>query len=198
MAIAVAMLGATAGCSSDATAPQDPIPPVSAGDAASQAGLVAYGVAQFGTKLMDPSAPAKAVQTIPWNGQMGLEGTVYIDYRTGADGAPAASNVATWAHLYTEDGAPVVYTMPDLGGQTSFALDVQADLDQQADQATILEGSGGTMVSGDYTVDLHHGRHRRGQHRLPPAGRPDHLQRRPHRRHHLQRRPHGDDDRRPQ
>jgi len=154
LAAAAALLGVLAGCSSDATAPQDQIPPPSAKDAAAQAGMVAFGVAQFGTRLMDPSSPAKAVQTITWNGQLGLEGSVYIDYRFGAEGDSAPSNEATWAHLSTEDGAPVVYTVPGLGGQTTFALDIRADLDQQADQATILEGSGGTMVSGEYTVSF--------------------------------------------
>jgi hypothetical protein len=149
---ALALLGLAAGCESDSVAPQDALPPISAEDAAFQSGLIAAAITRIGPEIMAPTLPAKQVVDITWTGQHGLTGTVHIDYRNGPDGDPAAGTAATWARLFTDAGAPVITTVPDLGGQTMFDLDVTATLDQLADQATILSGSGGTMTSGENVV----------------------------------------------
>lgn len=148
----LALLGLVAGCESDAVAPQDQLPPLTAQDAAYQTGLVAAAITQIGPGLMQSTNPTKQVVDLTWAGEHGLTGTVHLDYRDGPDGAPAAAGEATWARLHTDAGEPVVFTVPDLGGQTMFDLDVMANLDQEADQATILSGSGGTMTSGGYVV----------------------------------------------
>ncbi len=148
----LALLAALAGCESDAVAPQDQLPPPSRQDTAIQSGMVAYAISEIGPRIMAPAGPNKVVEHITWTGEHGLTGTVHIDYRLGPDGTPAAGDVATWAHLFTDAGAPVIYTVPGLGGQTMFDLDVTATLDQVLDQATILAGSGGTMTSGDTVV----------------------------------------------
>ena len=149
---ALALLGLLAGCSSDPVAPQDTLPAATAEDAAFQAGLVAYAVTTIGPQIMQVANPAKEVRSIPFDGDQGLTGTVHLDYRTGPDGVPAAAGEATWVRLFTASGEPVVYTVPGAGGQTAFDLDVMATLDHQADQATILSGSNGTMTSGDTVV----------------------------------------------
>ncbi len=150
----LALLALLAGCSSDPVAPQDTLPPPTAEDAAFQAGMVAYAVTAIGPEIMQAANPAKEVRDIVFDGERNLTGAVHMDYRTGPDGVPAAAGVATWVHLFTASGEPVVYTVPDLGGQTGFDLDVMASLDRELDQATILEGSGGTMTSGDTVVDF--------------------------------------------
>ena len=147
----LAALGLFAGCESDATAPDEALPPVGTRDAATQAGAVAAGVARIGPAMMTAKT-TKQVVTFTWAGDRGLTGSVFIDFRDAPDGNPAAPDAAAWARLYTEEGAPVVFTMPDLGGQTAFALDIAAALDQVGDTATILAGSGGSMTSGEYTV----------------------------------------------
>ncbi|MFO7608997.1 MAG: hypothetical protein R6X35_07345 [Candidatus Krumholzibacteriia bacterium] len=149
---AFALLGLAAGCESDSVAPQDTLPPISAEDAAYQSGLIAAAISQISPEIMNPTLPGKQVVNVTWGGQFGLTGTVRIDYRNGPDGDPATSTAATWARLFTDEDAPVVFTVPDLGGQTRFDLEVTATLDQLADQATILSGSGGTMTSGEYVV----------------------------------------------
>ena len=148
----LALLGLLAGCSSDPVAPQDTLPPATAEDAAFQAGMVAYAVTAVGPEIMQAANPAKEVRNIVFDGDRGLTGAVHLDYRMGPDGVPAVAGEATWVRLFTASGTPVVYTVPELGGQTAFDLDVMATLDHQADQATILQGSGGTMTSGDTVV----------------------------------------------
>ena len=148
----LALLGLLAGCSSDPVAPQDTLPPATAEDAAFQAGLVAYAVTEIGPQIMQVANPAKEVRDIVFSGDRNLTGTVHLDYRMGPDGVPAAAGDATWVRLFTASGDPVVYTVPELGGQTGFDLDVMATLDHMAGQATILEGSNGTMTSGDTVV----------------------------------------------
>lgn len=148
----LALLGLVAGCESEAVAPQDQLPPLTAQDTAYQTGLVAAAITRIGPRLMQATNPAKQVVDVTWAGEHGLTGTGHIDYRSGPDGAPAAGSEATWARLHTDAGEPIVCTVPGLGGQTRFDLDIMANLDQEVDQATILSGSGGTMTSGGYVV----------------------------------------------
>ena len=148
----LALFGLLAGCSSDSVAPHDTLPPATAEDAAFQAGLVAYALTEIGPRIMQVADPAKEVRDITFDGDRDLTGTVYLDFRLGPDGVPAAAGAATWVRQFTASGAPVVYTVPGAGGQTAFDLDVMASLDHLAVQATILEGSNGTMTSGDTVV----------------------------------------------
>lgn len=147
------LLGVLAGCESEATAPQDELPPVTVQGAATQAGIVAAAVTEASQKLVQSIGIDKDVVTEPIN-QGGVVGTVSIDFRIGPDGPPATSATATWAHLYTGEGAPLTYTNPEGGGVTTFALGLMADLDRNADTAKILDGSAGTMVSGENVVDF--------------------------------------------
>lgn len=130
-----ALLGLLAGCESDSVAPHDAIPAVTADDAAYQAGVVAYAVGRVGPYAVD--APAKATHT--FTGEFGLTGTVFVEFAGGQ------------SHMYTAEGAPLVYTT-ELGGQTMFDIDLVGTVNVQAQTVTLVEGSGGTVTSGDYVV----------------------------------------------
>lgn len=150
----LALLGLTAGCSSDAVAPQDEIPPVTVKGAATQAGFIAAAVNQATQILVRGLGPAKEIVEEPIGGQGGVTGSVFIDFRTGADGAPASPTTATWAHMYTAEGEPLSYTNPVGGGVTTCTLGVMADLDRGADSAKVLQGSGGVLTSGVNVVEF--------------------------------------------
>jgi hypothetical protein len=150
----LALLGLTAGCSSDAVAPQDEIPPVTVKGAATQAGFIAAAVSQATQIFVRDIGPAKDVVEEPIGGQGGVTGSVFIDYRAGADGPPSTPREATWAYMYTAEGAPLSYTNPVGGGVTTCALGVMADLDRYADSAKVLQGSGGVLTSGENVVEF--------------------------------------------
>ena len=149
---ALALLGLLAGCESDAVAPQDELPPVTVQGAATQAGIVAAAVTEASQKLVQTIGIDKDVVEEPITGQGGVVGSVFLDFRTGPDGAPATPAAATWARLYTATGSPLTYTDPRAGGVTTFALDLMADLDRAGDTAKVLQGSNGVMTSGDNVV----------------------------------------------
>ena len=151
---ALALLGVLAGCESDAVAPQDELPTVTARGAATQAGIVAAAVTEAGQKLVQTIGIDKDVVEEPITGQGGVVGSVFLDFRTGPDGAPATPAAATWARLYTEAGSPLTYTNPVGGSVTTFALDLMADLDRPGDTAKVLQGSGGVMTSVDNVVEF--------------------------------------------
>jgi hypothetical protein len=148
-ALAVAGLALFAGCDSDSVAPNDNLPAITAEDAANQAGAVAMAWTTIAhLAIDDPGAMAKAATAHPVDGA-GFSGEVWIDWRTEEGGADAAWNTAGWVRVFTETGAPVVYTTP-LGGETAFVLDVAAAIER--DPTTGEINGGGSMVSGDYTL----------------------------------------------
>jgi hypothetical protein len=131
-----AFAGLLAGCESDSVAPHDDLPAVTAEDAAFQTAAVAYALAEVGPYILSPVAN-KDVTEYTFYGANGLTGTVYVDAG------------ATSSRLYTADGAPLVYTAPG-GGTIMFTLDITGTV--SGGIATLAEGSGGTMTSGDYVL----------------------------------------------
>jgi len=146
----LALAGLLAGCESDSVAPHDPLPELDEGDAATQTGVVAYALTNIAPYLNERDS-TKEVRTNTFNGEHGLTGQVLTDFRDGPDGAPAPAGSAAWARLYTE--APVVWAT-GLGGETAFSLDIMATLARDPDTATILAGSNGGFVSGDYATSF--------------------------------------------
>lgn len=129
LAALAALLG---GCESDSVAPHDPLPEVTAQDAATQSAAVAFAVAEVGPYILSPDK-------VPYTfyGANGLTGTVYVD----TDGSTS--------HLYTAEGEPLVYTIVP-NGTILFTIDITGTI--SGGTATLAEGSGGTMTSGDYVV----------------------------------------------
>ena len=140
------------GCESDSVAPHDQTPELSEENVAYQTAIVAMAVAEIGPQVLD-FAPAKNVYIFSFEDYDHISGEVEIDFRAGgADGTPATPDVADYAHLYTvgESSLTLIY-----GDYTDSAMDltvdIMTDLDQEAGTATVLTGSGGTMVTGIYS-----------------------------------------------
>lgn len=149
--LTLALAACVAGCESDPVAPQDELPAVTAEGSAATSAAIAKIMVEVGPIILDPS---KAVVDVdlddPLDDYEDLSGTFHIDYRDGPDGAPAEPGDALWAHGYTDDGSPVVVDFGDYGGQSEFEFDVTADITRGTpDSVEILDGSGGTMVSGE-------------------------------------------------
>ena len=135
------------GCASDPVAPQDDDPVLTPEDTAYQSTVVAKALAEVGPQVLRMSS-SKNIYPYTFDGTAGISGTVEMDFRLGgSEGAPATSQAADWAHLYTTDEAGLVFETP-LGGQTFLVLSIMCDINQATDTATILTGSGGTLTSG--------------------------------------------------
>jgi hypothetical protein len=151
MALLAAMLLAlgllAGGCESDATAPQE-TPALSEQGAATQAGMVAMAIVQVGPDMINFSEPTKQVYSRTFAGD--ISGTVYLDFRVGADGVPATWAVGNWVRMYTGAAEPLVITIGDAGGSAQLGLDVNAALNRVDSSAVI--GGGGTFTTGPYSA----------------------------------------------
>jgi hypothetical protein len=132
------------GCESDATAPQDPTPALTAQEAANQAGYVAMAVAHVGPAVVTFDGTGKNVYSHSFSGN--VSGTVGLDFRLGGpDGTSATWSAGDWARLYTADGDPLTFALVGGGGVT-LTFDITAGIDQGLDSAVL--GGGGTFQSG--------------------------------------------------
>jgi hypothetical protein len=132
------------GCESDATAPQDSAPALTAQDAANQAGYVALAVAQVGPAVVTFNGAGKTVYSHSFLGD--VSGTVKLDFRLGgSEGTSATWSAGDWARLYTADGEPLAIAIGTSGG-VALTFDISADIDQGLDSAVL--GGGGTFQSG--------------------------------------------------
>lgn len=148
MMITAALL-ALGGCESDATAPQDPAPELSEGDAAAQAGLIAMAIVDVGPEVITFSESGKTVYSRTFVGD--VNGTVYLDFRLGGPSGPSATwATGTWARLYTGAGEPLVITIGENGGSAELGLDINADLNRGAGTAVV--NGGGTFSTGPYAA----------------------------------------------
>ena len=143
----LAMALFAAGCSSNTTAPQDPAPALTEQGAATQAGAVAFAIAQVGPEIVRFTGTAKADYSHTFAGD--VAGTVYLNYRTGGPtGTPATPGTGDWARLYTAVGAPLVATVGT--GSVTLGLDITAVITQGTSSAVL--GGGGTFHSGVHTA----------------------------------------------
>lgn len=132
------------GCESDATAPQDTAPALTAQEAANQAGYVAIAVTTVGPEILNYSGAGKDIYPHTFSGD--VVGTVSLDFRLGGSGGtPSTWSAADWGRLYTATGEPL--TVPiGVGGLVELGFDITADIDQGLDSAVL--GGGGTFRSG--------------------------------------------------
>ncbi len=135
------------GCESDATAPQE-TPALSEQGAATQAGLVAMAIVQVGPDMINFSEPTKQVYSRTFAGD--ISGTVYLDFRVGANGVPATWAVGNWVRMYTGEASPLVIAIGDAGGTAQVGLDVNAALNRVDSSAVV--GGGGTFTTGPYSA----------------------------------------------
>ncbi len=148
LALGLLVLG---GCDSDSTAPQDELPSLSQTGAAQQTGFVAMAVASLGPEIVTYDGGSKELYTYTFGGASGITGVVNIDYRDGgSDGDPATFETGDWAHLWTPNVEGITGET-SVGGSVSLTFDVEAEVVQASDTATILVGSTGGFTSGGYT-----------------------------------------------
>jgi len=147
--LALALAACVAGCESDSVTPHDVLPAVTAEGSALTSTAIAKAMVEVGPRILDPG---KVVVTDSLLTVADINGVIHIDFRDGPDGASAEPAAATWAHCYTGAGEPVVVTLGAYGGTAEFEFDVMAGISRSPDTVELLEGSGGTMVSGDRTT----------------------------------------------
>lgn len=141
------------GCSSDSVAPQDETPELTQENVAGQAAMVATAITEVGPQLVN-FTPSKTVYTYDFAGYDYVDGQVQIDFRLGgADGSSSTPSQADYGHLWTvgETGLTLTYDTGVTESAMYLTADLMADIDQANDRATILDGSGGILVSGIFT-----------------------------------------------
>ncbi len=152
-ALVLVALLAVAGCENDAVAPHDDPPALSAGDTAIQAGLVTMASTVVGAVILDPDSVNKdAAGDIFFDNADGVTGVAHLDYYVGGPkGELSTSEVADYAHLYTDENAPLLIEL-GLGGMVALGFDLSSTIDQKTSEAVI--SGGGSFTSGPYTASF--------------------------------------------
>lgn len=150
--LAVLALGAVVvGCDSDSTAPQDEVPALTQSGAAQQAAVVAMAVASAAPEIVTFDGTSKQMYSYTFTGAQGITGTVNLEYWTGGSGGTSATfETGDYAHLWTPNAAGITGTT-GAGGSITLTFDIEATVVQASSTATIVVGSTGTFVSGDYS-----------------------------------------------
>jgi hypothetical protein len=153
------MLGA---CSSDSTAPDDSLPPLSNKDVASQAGYLSAAIVEVAPLSLTyqgvKAADGEDHYDFPEDGM--VQGRVHLEFRDGgAEGDLSDFDVADWAKAWTAAGEPLIINLVDYDEAVPLLLSfmLESDLDQESDPRTAVVNGGGQLVVGDYlatwTVD---------------------------------------------
>lgn len=136
------------GCSSDETAPNDPLPGLTSEDVATQSGYMAVFLTEMAPVALQFSGKADASDGRYSYAFVDVEiqGTVQLYFET--DGAPSSYTGADFARAWTADGAPLMLRpIPD-GIAWLLAFTLESDIDQGAGTA-VVAGSG-TLTIGNY------------------------------------------------
>ena len=136
------------GCSSDETAPNDPLPELSDEDVAGQSRFMALAMIEMAPLALEFSGKADAS-----DGRYSytftddeIQGTVQLLFEQ--DNAPSGYDVADYARAWTDDGLPLeLFPIPG-GIAWLLAFTMESDIDQAAGDA-VVDG-GGTLTVGDY------------------------------------------------
>lgn len=145
---------AMTGCESDPVAPHDELPALTPEGAAQQAGVMASGLAQTSPQLF---YTLKNAYTYSFVGIDAIDGTVYLEFRDGGEEGTLegiAPNAADWGWIYTAADEPLDFMIEVVAGSPGhvyLSFDIKGDIDQPTHTATLLEGSGGSYVAGEYT-----------------------------------------------
>lgn len=141
-----------AGCESDETAPNDPLPALSQDDVAGQAAIPAVAVTEIAPAMagFDGGKGLKDMYTYTFGSGSDVQGMVRLDFRDGsATGDPLPWDEASWGRLWTEDGSPLVAEIEGFPLDFTLTADVVGDpYDPDAQTATI-SGSGVINIGGD-------------------------------------------------
>lgn len=137
------------GCSSDETAPNDPLPELTDEDVAYQSGYMAMGLVEFAPIALEygdkaDSSDGRYSYTFAAGDE--IQGTTQLYFEQ--DNAPSGYAVADYARAWTEDEAPLEITLVEGGVAWLAAFELESAIDQGAGTA-VIDGSG-TLTIVDY------------------------------------------------
>ncbi|MFT5233846.1 MAG: hypothetical protein ACI9UK_000743 [Candidatus Krumholzibacteriia bacterium] len=137
----VALLAFT-GCENDGVAPHDEAPVLGTPDIVHQAALVVMAATVVVPVILDPSSVTKdANEDILFNDPDGITGLIHLDYFLGGpSGEVSTSDVADYAHLFTDDEAPLGVKV-DSNAMAYMGFNITADIDQEG-RSAVVNGSG--------------------------------------------------------
>jgi len=136
------------GCSSDETAPNDPLPELADEDVASQSAIMAMIVAELAPVALEYGSKADASDGRYQYTFADDEIVGVVELYFATEGAPSSYEGADHARAWTADGAPLsLYPIPD-GVAWLLAFDIVSTIDQGAGTAEIT--GGGTLTIGNY------------------------------------------------
>jgi len=136
------------GCSSDETAPNDPLPELTDEDVAGQSRFMALAMAEIAPIALEFGGKADAS-----DGRYSytftddeIQGTVQLLFEQ--DNEPSGYNVADYARAWTADGLPLELFPISGGIAWLLAFTLESDIDQEAGTA-MIDGNG-TLTVGSY------------------------------------------------
>jgi len=154
LALAAATLLALAGCGSDPTAPQDRIT-LTPGEAAGQAGYLAWALARIGPEfLQDPAGgvfvPRRNPDTLVFTGA--VTGSCEIRFET-AGGDLTTWDLADRVYCSAYPDAPLMVTpLDDSEAAVLITFDMAADIDRVPEPDTATIDGTGYVYSGSLTT----------------------------------------------
>lgn len=152
----VLMLSATGllvGCSSDSTAPNESLPPLSKDAVAGQTGFLTVAMIQVAPLALNFSGKAAADGQYVFTFAPGdpVQGSVHLEFRLGgAAGSLVEYSMADWARVFTAEGEPLLVELIEGGIPWILNFDLINVIDRDPDTATI--GGAGSLLIGNYVA----------------------------------------------
>lgn len=140
-----------AGCESESVTPNENLPALTEGDAASQAGFLAMAISTVGNEFAGFEETAKNLYSYTFGEESDIQGTVYFTFLAGgADGQQAPYDQADWVHGATGVGEGLTVAAAGLSAAIAMTLDMVADPYDPVNRTATLSGAG-TLTAGDYS-----------------------------------------------
>lgn len=152
LAVTLAVV-APAGCSNDAVAPHDELPPVQPEGAATQAAIVAVAIAQIGPLALTFPGKAAGDYTYEFPAGTGIHGYTLLSFRCGGSGGDGCAPAqADYCWLLTPPSAPLMLETPSGATLLSFGFDISAEIDHGSGLAILSSNHAGVFNAGDYAA----------------------------------------------
>ena len=141
------------GCSSEETAPHDPLPEVTDEDVAGQSGYMVLAIMELASLVLDygeeeEKADASNGRYSYFFGDDGIQGTVQLLFKRNDE--PSSYEVADYAQAWTEEGLPL--RLYPIEGGIAWLLDFTMESAiNQSGGTSVLKGSG-TLTVGNYVA----------------------------------------------
>lgn len=154
--LALAAAWCLGGCSSDTTAPNDPVPSLTNRQVAGQSGFFAVALVQVAPVSLNYTGSKIAAEgeyEFMFAEGDPVQGTVNLQFRLGgADGDLVEFGAADWARAYTAAGSPLAVTVVEGTEPWLLPFNLVSEIDRTPNPDTATVSGEGTLVMGSYSA----------------------------------------------